>query len=157
MEGCQLKLILRGSSYGGERTIRYESRSRGPSICLESTHIIMLEDSRINYIELPAEDLASTKVFYQKVFGWVFQDFGKDYCAFNDGRLDGGFYRSPLNSDSDKGAALVVLYADDLEATLARITSAGSEICKPIFSFPGGRRFHFLDPNGNELAVWSDR
>lgn len=71
--------------------------------------------------------------------------------------MDGGFYHSPLRSESSQGAALVVLYAEDLEATLERITAAGGELCKPIFSFPGGRRFHSLDPNRNELAVWSDR
>ncbi|MCY4159588.1 MAG: VOC family protein [Bacteroidetes bacterium] len=117
----------------------------------------MLEDSRINYIELPAEDLESVKLFYQEAFGWTFQDYGDDYCAFNDGRFDGGFYRSSLKSDSTHGAALVVLYAGDLEATMERVLSAGAKICKPIFSFPGGRRFHFLDPNGNELAIWSDQ
>ena len=118
----------------------------------------MLEDKRINYIEMPANDFSSTKAFYGKVFGWTFQDYGDNYIAFNDGRLDGGFYRSPLKSDSTKeGAALVVLYADNLEATLKRITDAGAEICMEIFSFPGGRRFHFLDPSGNELAVWSDK
>ncbi len=113
-------------------------------------------DRRINYIEFPAQDLESTKTFYQDVFGWSFQDYGNDYVAFNDGQLDGGFYRSPLKSDSTSGAALVILYADDLEATLERVVSAGAQISTPIFSFPGGRRFHFLDPNGNELSVWSD-
>lgn len=117
----------------------------------------MQEDSRINYIELPAEDFAKARAFYGDVFGWTFVDYGENYCAFNDGTTDGGFYRSPLNSDYNRGAALVVLYAKDLEATLERITAGGGEICKPIFSFPGGRRFHFLDPNRNELAVWSDR
>lgn len=117
----------------------------------------MLEDSRINYIELPSKDIGSTKSFYEKVFGWTFQDYGDSYTAFNDGRLDGGFYRSPLKSDSSFGAALVVLYADDLEATMERITDAGGELSREIFSFPGGRRFHFLDPGGNELAVWSDQ
>lgn len=116
----------------------------------------MKEDSRINYVELPAEDLTKAKAFYSDVFGWTFQDYGDSYCAFNDGSMDGGFYHSPLQSDSSQGAALVVLYAEDLEATLERITAAGGELCKPIFSFPGGRRFHFLDPNRNELAVWSD-
>ena len=116
----------------------------------------MLEDSRINYIELPAADIGNTKSFYGSVFGWTFEDYGEDYCAFNDGRLDGGFYRSSLKSDSSKGAALVILYATDLEATLERIVAAGAQICRPVFSFPGGRRFHFLDPSGNELAVWSD-
>ena len=91
------------------------------------------------------------------MFGWTFEDYGDCYCAFSDGSMDGGFYRSPLRSDSSQGAALVVLYAEDLEATLGRLTGAGGDLCKPIFSFPGGRRFHFLDPNRNELAVWSDR
>lgn len=117
----------------------------------------MSEGIQINYIELPSKDLARTKLFYAQVFGWTFQDYGADYTAFNDGRLDGGFYRSPLNSDSTKGAALVVLYADNLEATLEHVISGGGTVCQPIFSFPGGRRFHFLDPVGNELAVWSDK
>lgn len=106
---------------------------------------------------MPAEDFSKAKAFYGDVFVWTFQDYGNCYCAFNDGSMEGGFYRSPLNSDSSRGAALVVLYAENLEATLERVTIAGGELCKPIFSFPGGRRFHFLDPNRNELAVWSDR
>ncbi|MGI9315781.1 MAG: VOC family protein [bacterium] len=116
----------------------------------------MTQDSKINYIELAAADITKAKVFYGEVFGWKFVDYGEDYCAFNDGNLDGGFYRSPLASDTAAGAALVVLYADDLESTLERITNHGGSVNKPIFSFPGGRRFHFLDPNKNELAVWSD-
>ena len=115
----------------------------------------MPDKIRIDYIELPAKDLSSTKRFYERVFGWVFQDFGDDYCAFNDGRLDGGFYRSSLKSDSSKGAALVILHVADLEAILERVISEGAKISQPIFSFPGGRRFHFLDPSGNELSVWS--
>ncbi|MCY4171615.1 MAG: VOC family protein [Bacteroidetes bacterium] len=118
----------------------------------------MNQDSRVNYIELPAKYFRATKKFYSGVFGWTFEDFGDDYCAFNDGRLDGGFYRSTLKSESTNyGAALVVIYADNLEAMLERIISHGGEISTPIFSFPGGRRFHFHDPNGNELAVWSEK
>lgn len=117
----------------------------------------MSEKTCINYIELPAESIAKIKAFYGEAFDWTFQDYGEDYCAFNDGRMDGGFYRSPLRSDSDQGAALVVLYAEDLEASLEKVTAAGGEIARPIFSFPGGRRFHFRDPNRNELAVWSDK
>ena len=117
----------------------------------------MKEDCRINYVELPAEDFTKTKAFYGDVFGWTFHDYGDRYCAFSDGSMDGGFYRSPLRSDSSRGAALVVLYAENLEATQERITAAGGELRRPIFPFPGGRRFHFLDPSGNELAVWSDR
>lgn len=116
----------------------------------------MAKDSKINYVEFPAEDLALAKQFYGKAFAWTFEDYGPDYCAFNDGAMDGGFYRSPLRSNSGEGAALIVLYADDLEAVEARVKQAGGKIVKPIFPFPGGRRFHFTDTVGNELAVWSD-
>lgn len=117
----------------------------------------MPEDRRIDYIEFPSGDFERTKGFYQSVFGWTFEDYGENYTAFKDGRLDGGFYRSPLKSDPSLGAVLVVLYADDLEGTMERVTDAGGQISTQIFSFPGGRRFHFLDPSGNELAVWSDQ
>lgn len=117
----------------------------------------MNQDSCINYIELAASDISKAKTFYGEVFNWQFVDYGEDYCAFNDGNTNGGFYRSPLVSDSSIGAALVVLYVNDLELTVERIENHGGSIKKPIFSFPGGRRFHFLDPNGNELAVWSDQ
>lgn len=114
-------------------------------------------DRRIDYLELPAADLERAKAFYSEVFGWSFQDYGPDYCAFNDGRLDGGFFRSELRASAGRGSALVVIYADDLESTRQRITDHAGTIVKDIFSFPGGRRFHFADPNGNELAVWTDR
>lgn len=113
-------------------------------------------DRSIDYIELPAKDLAAVKRFYSEAFGWTFEDYGPEYCAFNDGRLDGGFFRSDRRSSTENGAALVILYADNLEATVERVTQHGGEIVRPIFSFPGGRRFHFADPSGNELAVWSD-
>ncbi len=117
----------------------------------------MNEHEKINYIELPAKDLNATKEFFTKVFGWSFQDFGPEYTAFTDQGIDGGFYRSDLSSTTDNGAALIVFYSEDLEATLAKIKNANGMIVKPIFSFPGGRRFHFTDPSGNEFAVWSDR
>jgi len=116
----------------------------------------MSRDSKINYVELPAADLGRAKRFYGDAFGWTFEDYGPDYCAFNDGVMDGGFYRSPLRSNSDQGAALIVLYADDLEALEVKVKQAGGAVVKPIFRFPGGRRFHFTDTVGNELAVWSD-
>ena len=112
-------------------------------------------DRRIDYIEFPAGDLEKARAFYSAVFGWTFQDHGPDYCAFQDAGVDGGFYRAPLRSSVSEGSALVVIYADDLEATLERVTGHGGTIVREIFSFPGGRRFHFADPNGNELAVWS--
>ena len=89
-------------------------------------------------------------------FDWNFTDYGPDYRSFTDGKLDGGFYKSDLRSSTETGAALVVLYAENLEATKDRVIASGGEIARDIFSFPGGRRFHFTDPNGNELAVWSD-
>ena len=104
----------------------------------------------IVYIEYPAADLAATKQFYHQVFNWVFQDYGPDYVSFADGSLHGGFYRT----EGKQGRSpLLVLTAYDLEATQAAIEAAGGCISAPIFPFPGGRRFHFTDPTGNELAV----
>jgi uncharacterized protein len=111
---------------------------------------------KINYVELPAKDLPATKAFFQSVFGWSFVDYGPDYIAFSDQGLDGGFFQSDLASSSEKGAALIVFYSDQLEATLAKVEKAGGSIIKPIYSFPGGRRFHFTEPSGNEFAVWGE-
>lgn len=117
----------------------------------------MSTDKRIDYIELPAADISVAKKFYGDVFGWTFVDYGLDYCAFNDGQTNGGFRRADVfSATSQNGAVLIVLYADDLKATKERVIAAGAAILHDIYSFPGGRRFHFLDPNGNELAVWSD-
>ena len=116
----------------------------------------MNEHEKINYVEFPAARLERTKAFFEEVFGWEFEDFGPDYCAFAGQGLDGGFYRSELYSSTRNGAALIVFYSEDLEATQARIEAAGGRIEKPIFAFPGGRRFHFSEPCGNEFAVWSD-
>ena len=115
----------------------------------------MNKHEKINYLEYPANDLAKTKAFFESVFGWTFTDYGTEYCAFDNQGVEGGFYKSELVSDSDKGAALTVFYSDDLEATQDKICSAGGVIIKPIFAFPGGRRFHFTEPSGNEFAVWS--
>ena len=117
----------------------------------------MPTDRTIDYIEFPAVDLEQAKRFYAAAFGWKFEDYGPEYCAFNDGRLDGGFFKSNLRASTGEGSALVVLYAADLEAISARVVEHGGRIVRAIFHFPGGRRFHFTDPNGNELAVWSDR
>ena len=110
-------------------------------------------DCRIDYIEFPAKDIAATKRFYNAVFGWPFQDWGPDYAGFSDGRLRGGFTK---DAEVTSRGVLVVLYAADLEAIEAKVKAAGGTILKDTFSFPGGRRFHFADPNGNELAVWSE-
>lgn len=110
-------------------------------------------DGRIDYIEFPASDIAATKAFYQSVFGWKFEDYGPDYTSFFDGRLAGGFWAA---SKTAPGGLLIVIYAADLESIEAKVKEQGGKIVKPTFSFPGGRRFHFSDPNGNELAVWSE-
>ena len=109
----------------------------------------------INYLEFPARDLAVTKAFFSAVFGWSFVDYGPEYIAFTDKTLEGGFYKSNLISDSSKGAALVVFFSDKLEETQSKVVEHGGQISKEIFSFPGGRRFHFLDVNDNEFAVWT--
>ena len=110
----------------------------------------------INYLEFPACDLDATKAFFTEVFGWSFTDYGPDYAAFSDGSLDGGFYRADASSKTQNGAALTVFYSTNLETTLAKIKTCGGTLAKPIFDFPGGRRFHFYEPSGNEFAVWSD-
>jgi uncharacterized protein len=109
-------------------------------------------DRRIDYIELNVADVARAKKFYGDVFGWSFKDYGPDYCEFADGRLTGGFARG---EGGGAGGPLVILYADDLADAERRVKAAGGRIVKPPYGFPGGRRFHFADPDGYELAVWS--
>lgn len=113
-----------------------------------------MKNNHIDYIEFKAKDLEETKVFYTKAFNWNFTDYGPDYVAFSDGGLEGGFERS---NDAIINGALIVLYHEDLEGIKNEIIQAKGRITKDIFSFPGGRRFHFQDPSGNELAVWSDK
>ena len=116
----------------------------------------MLEHEKINYVEFPAKDIEATKTFFQTAFGWDFVDYGPEYTAFSNQGLDGGFFKSEKSVSSDNGSALIVFYSKELENTQRKIEQAGGNIVKAIFSFPGGRRFHFADPNGNEFAVWSD-
>jgi|SRR5580692_12956573 predicted enzyme related to lactoylglutathione lyase len=114
---------------------------------------------QINYIEFPATDIEATKCFYGDVFGWKFQDYGPDYTSFHDGNLAGGFNKGadPVSVGQPRTrGTLVVIYAVALEDTYAKVQAADGKILKEIFGFPGGRRFHFADPNGNELAVWSE-
>ncbi|MGY6650215.1 VOC family protein [Wenyingzhuangia sp. IMCC45574] len=108
----------------------------------------------INYIEFKAKDLAAVKVFYANAFGWTFMDYGPDYTAFSDSGLEGGFEYS---EEPIINGALVVLYHENLESILETVVKFGGQISKAIFSFPGGKRFHFIDPAGNELAIWSDK
>jgi predicted enzyme related to lactoylglutathione lyase len=112
----------------------------------------MPKDGQIDYVEFSASEVTKSKEFYGRVFGWQFEDYGPEYASFTDGRMAGGFAAAPKRSEP-----LVVLYVANLEAFVDRVKSAGGSIVKPIFSFPGGRRFHFNDPDGNELAVWSDK
>ncbi|MCF8473707.1 MAG: VOC family protein [Emcibacter sp.] len=116
----------------------------------------MSNHHKINYIEFPASDIQATKKFFNRVFEWSFMDFGPDYTCFIGQGTDGGFYKSDLKSRKSAGAALIVLYSEHLEKTMEMIKEAGGKIIVDIFSFPGGRRFHFTDPNGNEMAVWSE-
>ena len=111
-------------------------------------------DSRIDYIEMIVADIERAKAFYGSAFGWTFTDYGPTYCEFRDGRLAGGF---TTNGRPMPGGVLVILYADDLPGMQHRVEAAGGQIAKPIFDFPGGQRFHFLDPDGYELAVWTRR
>jgi predicted enzyme related to lactoylglutathione lyase len=109
-------------------------------------------DRRIDNIEFSVSDIARSREFYRQAFGWSFTDYGPTYCEFTDGRLTGGL---TTGGPIKPGGPLVILYADDLAATQKRIEEAGAKIVKPVFDFPGGRRFHFEDPDGYELAVWS--
>jgi predicted enzyme related to lactoylglutathione lyase len=109
----------------------------------------------INYVELPAKNIPATKAFFETAFAWSFIDYGEEYTAFSDSGIEGGFFLSELVSRTENGACLLVLLSDDLEATEQRVIKAGGIISQAIFSFPGGRRFHFTEPSGNELAVWS--
>jgi len=119
----------------------------------------MNKHEMINYIELPCHNIDASKQFFSQVFGWQFEDFGSEYSAFSkeSAGLDGGFFKADLNSDATKGSALVIFYSLELEKTQQRIEENGGIINEAIFSFPGGRRFHFKDPSNNEFAVWSDK
>ncbi|MEO1387883.1 MAG: VOC family protein [Cyanobacteria bacterium J06634_6] len=116
----------------------------------------MSRHQKIDYVEFPTTDIPATKAFFTAVFDWTFEDFGAEYTAFYNEGLDGGFFKSDLSVSTDNGSALVVFYSETLEETQAKIEQAGGKINKPIFSFPGGRRFHFISPSGNEFAVWAD-
>ncbi len=117
----------------------------------------MHQHEKINYVEFPAVDLSATKQFFNQAFNWSFVDYGPEFSAFANEGLDGGFFQAPLSSSTAKGSALIVFYSDSLESTLAKVKEAGGTIVKPIFTFPGGQRFHFTEPSGNEFGVLSDK
>ena len=111
---------------------------------------------KINYVEFASSNPQQTCDFFAALFGWQCEPFGPDYIAFHGAGLAGGFYRDDLCSRSLSGGALIVFYSTDLDASLSLVTSHGGVIVKPVFAFPGGRRFHFTEPAGNEFAIWSD-
>ena len=112
-----------------------------------------LDDLKIDYVEFSSGDLAASKAFFGAAFGWGFLDFGPQYQAFADAGIDGGIDGT---GQVAAGQALVILKAADLEAALTRIEAAGGVVTQPIFAFPGGRRFHFREPGGAEVGVWSE-
>jgi predicted enzyme related to lactoylglutathione lyase len=112
--------------------------------------------NQIDYIEFQAADLAATRKFFEELFGWKFTDYGPDYTAFEDGRIAGGFTRADKASSIEAGGVLVIIYHPKLEEIRHKVVKGGGTVTKEIFSFPGGRRFHFTEPSGNEFAVWSD-
>ena len=113
----------------------------------------MSAENRIDYVEIPVTDLNRAREFFSALFGWTFQEWGDDYMSFSDGRLEGGFRRSP--EAAPKTGVLVVFYSTDLDRDVRRVEELGATISEPIFSFPGGRRFHFVDPVGTEFAIWA--
>src|SRR5690606_41663502 len=117
--------------------------------------IAMATVQHIDVVELPSADREATTRFFAAVFGWGFQDCGPDYVAISGAGLDGGFFRSGTAARTERGSALGVLYSDDIGATLDKVEAAGGTVVKPVFDFPGGRRFHFTEPGGSEFAVWS--
>jgi len=114
----------------------------------------MSNTTKINYIELPITDMAASKAFYSAAFGWAYVDYGPTYAAFEGAGIDGGL-DGASNRKPSKDGALVVMHTKDLEAAQASVEDAEGKITVPIFAFPGGRRFHFTDPSGNELAMWT--
>lgn len=117
----------------------------------------MMPHEKINYLEIPVSNLAASKAFFKDVFDWEFTDYGPEYSAFANAGIDGGFFISEHTMQTNIGSALIVIYSNNLENTQDKITDAGGTISKDTFDFPGGSRFHFNDPSGNEFAVWSDQ
>ena len=113
----------------------------------------MRPEKQIDYVEIPVTDLDRTREFFGDLFGWQFQEWGPDYYSFSDGRLDGGLRRA--EGPAPASGILLVFYSTDLERDHARVQELGATISKEIFEFPGGRRFHFVDPVGTEYAIWS--
>lgn len=114
----------------------------------------MAAENQINYIEIPVADMQQASEFLARMFGWQFQHWGDDYYSFNDGHIDGGLSKS--DKPASAAGVLLVFYSNDLERDVQRVKDLGGTISEDIFSFPGGRRFHFFDPSGNQYAMWSE-
>lgn len=114
----------------------------------------MRPENRIDYVEIPVTDVPRARAFLEAMFGWKFQAWGDDYLSFSDGRLNGGIRKS--TEPAPAAGVLLVFYSDDLERDVARVQELGGTISQEVFSFPGGRRFHFVDPAGTEFAIWSE-
>jgi uncharacterized protein len=117
----------------------------------------MNNHEKINYIEFPSRNIEASKAFFSTVFNWSFVDYGAEYCAFENAGIDGGFFKSDVTAAAKNGSVLTVFFSNELEQTLLKVEQAGGGILQPIFSFPGGRRFHFSEPGGSEFAVWSNQ
>ena len=113
----------------------------------------MGQENRIDYVEIPVTDLLAARAFFEALFGWTFQMWGDDYMSFNDGRLEGGFRRAKQAAPAT--SVLVIFFSENLERDFDRVQELGATISEAIFSFPGGQRFHFVDPTGTEYAIWS--
>jgi uncharacterized protein len=140
--------------FSGFLSLKAHAQDSLHSTIKETAVTALNNNHRIDYIEFSATDIAAVRNFYMAVFGWKFTDYGPDYTSFEDGRISGGFAKA--QSISGNGV-LVVIYSSELEKTKEAVVRNGGKITKPPFDFPGGRRFHFTDPNGNELAVWSEK
>ena len=114
----------------------------------------MTTENRIDYVEIPVTDVPRARAFLEAMFGWTFREWGDDYLSFSDGRLNGGVRKS--SEPAPASGVLLVFYSADLERDVERVQELGGTISQEIFSFPGGRRFHFVDPAGTEFAIWSD-
>lgn len=116
----------------------------------------MHESTKLNYVEFASLNLAASKTFFTSAFGWCFTDYGREYSAFTNAGLDGGIFAAEQVTQAESGAPLLVLYTPNISDAQHNIENAGGTITKPLFDFPGGCRFHFVEPGGNELAVWSE-
>jgi len=114
----------------------------------------MNNHEKMNYVEFSACDLVATKTFFESAFGWVFQDYGPEYTTFNDQGLEGGFFKTDKAGTQATGGALIVFFSKHLLDTQERVKAAGGVITQDTYEFPGGKRFHFIEPSGNEFAVW---